>query len=82
MIIIIIIIIITIIIATIIIIITTLIVITIISIIIPADCSVISVEENLEPNTKWLLGVDLSHLAEDQEVKVEQGKPPASSFCD
>ena len=58
------------------------IIIIIISITIPANCSVISIEENVEPNTKWLLGVDLSHLAEDQEVKVEQGKPPASSFCD
>ena len=57
-------------------------IIIIISITIPANCSVISIEENVEPNTKWLLGVDLSHLAEDQEVKVEQGKPPASSFCD
>ena len=57
-------------------------IIIVISITIPANCSVISIEENVEPNTKWLLGVDLSHLAEDQEVKAEQGKPLASSFCD
>ena len=39
---------------------------------IPADVSKIEVDtEALKSKTKWLPGVDLSHLPEDQRVRVE-----------